>query len=74
MNPAELANIAELEDSFWWYSGMRKILFGLLDPIVAAHPPARMLEAGCGTGYMSRLLEQRYRTTSFPTDLAWQAL
>jgi SAM-dependent methyltransferase len=74
MNPAELANIAELEDSFWWYSGMRKILFGLLDPIVAAHSPARMLEAGCGTGYMSRLLEQRYRTTSYPTDLAWQAL
>jgi SAM-dependent methyltransferase len=74
MNPAELANIAELEDSFWWYSGMRKILFGLLDPIFAVHRPAKVLEAGCGTGYMARLLEQRYRTTSYPTDLAWQAL
>lgn len=74
MNPAELANIAELEDSFWWYSGMRKILFGLLDPIFAAHRPAKMLEAGSGTGYMARVLEQRYRTTSYPTDIAWQAL
>ena len=54
--------------------GNRKILFGLLDPIFAVHRPAKMLEAGSGTGYMARVLEQRYRTTSYPTDIAWQAL
>jgi len=27
MNPAEFANIANCERDFWWYRGMRKILF-----------------------------------------------
>jgi SAM-dependent methyltransferase len=53
---------------------MRKIFFGLLDPIFAAHPPSKILEVGCGTGYMARLLEDRYQTDSYPTDLAWRAL
>lgn len=78
MNPAELAHIAELEDSFWWYTGMREILFGLLDPVLAstsgAQPALKLLEVGCGTGYMTRWFEQRYKLTSYPTDLAWQAL
>lgn len=74
MNPAELANIAELEHSFWWYSGMQRILFSLLDPILAEERSAKLLEVGCGTGYMSRRLEQRYRTIPYATDLAWQAL
>ena len=32
MNPAEFANIRQSEESFWWYRGMREILFGMLDP------------------------------------------
>jgi SAM-dependent methyltransferase len=74
MNPAELANIAALEDSFWWYSGMRRILYAILDPIMVGHRPARVLEAGCGTGSMARQLEQRYRTDVYPTDIASQAV
>lgn len=74
MNPAELANIAELERSFWWYSGMQKILFGLLDPVFAVQKPKNIFEAGCGTGYMSRCLEQRYQAMAYPADLAWQAI
>jgi SAM-dependent methyltransferase len=78
MNPAELAHIAELEDSFWWYTGMRQILFALLDPVLVPMRDARrackLLEIGCGTGYMTRQFEQRYKLTSFPTDLARQAL
>ncbi len=31
MNPAEFANIARSERDFWWYRGMRAILFRLLD-------------------------------------------
>src|SRR2546426_5085286 len=27
MNPAEFANIARAEQDFWWYRGMRQILF-----------------------------------------------
>ena len=31
MNPAEFANIAQSEGDFWWYRGMREILFRMLD-------------------------------------------
>ena len=57
MNPAEFANIAGSERDFWWYRGMRAILFRVFDPYLAGRPVRRALEAGCGTGYLSRLLE-----------------
>lgn len=39
-----------LEETFWWFEGMREITASLLDPIC---PPGRnrlILDAGCGTG------------------------
>jgi len=57
MNPAEFANIAKSERDFWWYRGMRAILFRALDPYLAGRTPGRALEAGCGTGYLARLLQ-----------------
>jgi SAM-dependent methyltransferase len=74
MNPAEFANIARSEQRFWWYRGMNAILFRLLDPIARARTFGRVLEAGCGTGYLATLLEQRYRWRMFPVDLGWQGL
>jgi len=53
---------------------MRKILFRLLDPIAATRPIRRVLDAGCGTGYFARLLEQRYGWRVYPTDLSWEGL
>lgn len=72
MNPAELANIAKCEREFWWYRGMERILFRLLDPV--AKRSVRAVEVGCGTGYMTTRLEQRYGWRMFPTDLEHQAL
>lgn len=74
MNPAEFANIAQAEADFWWYRGMRKILFGALDRIVAGRRVDRVLEAGCGTGYMARALRERYGWRMFPVDLGWEGL
>jgi SAM-dependent methyltransferase len=74
MNPAELANIARLEDSFWWYSGMRTILFGVLDPVFGTQAPGKTLEAGCGTASMALELERRYGAKIYPTDLAAKAI
>ncbi len=80
MNPAELANIAKFEREFWWYRGMEQILFGILDPIVKQREPlsetacATAVEAGCGTGYMASLLEQRYGWRVYPADLQREAL
>jgi SAM-dependent methyltransferase len=74
MNPAEFANIAESEQDFWWYRGMRKIMYRLLDPVAQAHPFRRVLEAGCGTGHFARELQARYGWTMFPLDLGWEGL
>jgi SAM-dependent methyltransferase len=80
MNPAEFDNIARAERDFWWYRGMREILFRLLDTI---EPPGELqgvtkgasaLEAGCGTGYLSKSLEQRYGWRMTPLDLSRDGL
>lgn len=59
MNPAEFDNIARAERDFWRYRGMREMLYRLLTR-AALKPAASVLEAGCGTGYMSKLLAERY--------------
>src|SRR6266571_1504345 len=74
MNPAEFANIARAEQDFWWYRGMRQILFRLLDPLVAQRRFGRALEAGCGTGHFARALTDRYGLRVYPVDLGWEGL
>ena len=74
MNPAEFANIAESEANFWWYRGMRRIMFGLLDPVAKYRTFDRVLEAGCGTGHFARELERRYRWRMYSLDLGIEGL
>jgi SAM-dependent methyltransferase len=74
MNPAEFANIAKAEEDFWWYRGMREIMFGMLDKLAPARTIRRALEAGCGTGHFARGLQQRYGWTMFPLDLGREGL
>jgi len=74
MNPAEFANIAQAEEEFWWYRGMREIMFGMLDKLAPARTIGRALEAGCGTGHFARSLQQRYGWTMYPLDLGWEGL
>ena len=59
MNPAEFANIFRWEREFWWYRGQRAIRLRVLKPFLAGRRVARALEAGCGTGYFSHLLQQQ---------------
>jgi SAM-dependent methyltransferase len=74
MNPAEFANIAKSEHDFWWYRGMRQILFRVLDPWARERKVRRALEAGCGTGFMAKVLEERYNWAMVPVDLGWEGL
>lgn len=74
MNPAEFANIAKAEQTFWWYRGMNRILFRVLDSLAREGKYEHVLEAGCGTGYLSRLAEQRYGWRMTPVDLGWEGL
>lgn len=74
MNPAEFANIAKAENDFWWYRGMRHIMFGLLDPVARQRKFGRVLEAGCGTGHFAKELADRYHWPMVPLDLGWEGL
>ena len=58
MNPAEFANIRAVEQDFWWYRGMRKIFFRMLDPLLRGRRLERVLEAiGRETGLTTRVLQ-----------------
>ena len=70
MNPAEFANIARTEETLWWYRGMEGILYRFLAPLVRGRAIDDVLEAGCGTGHMSRALAERYRWRMTPLDLS----
>jgi SAM-dependent methyltransferase len=74
MNPAEFANIAAAEQRLWWYRGMRRILFDVLDPWLRGRQVRRVLEAGCGTGYFARVLAKERGWTVYPSDIAWKGL
>jgi SAM-dependent methyltransferase len=74
MNPAEFANIAKSEKDFWWYRGMRSIFFRLVEPHLSGRRVRRALEAGCGTGYFSRLLQAEKLLPVVPIDLGWEGL
>jgi SAM-dependent methyltransferase len=74
MNPEEFRNIARCERDLWWYRGMRRILFRLLDPILQGRDIRRVLESGCGTGYLSRILQSEWRLPVVPLDISGEGL
>lgn len=59
MNPAEYDRIAELEETHWWYAGIRDLFRRLLtQPRFQLASDANVLDAGCGCGANLRLLEE----------------
>ena len=42
----------EVEDTYWWYVGMRSIFLSLLDGHYSVRTDMKILDAGCGTGAM----------------------
>jgi SAM-dependent methyltransferase len=52
MNIQEYRVMYEVEDTYWWYVGMRNIFLSLLDGHYKESRNLRILDAGCGTGAM----------------------
>jgi SAM-dependent methyltransferase len=66
LDPAEYDYLFELEDTLWWFVGMRRIVHGLLRAELGApERPLKVLDAGCGTGGSLPLLERFGQVTSF---------
>ncbi len=69
INPDEIANIAQQEEMFWWFRGMRQMAFRLLDTAVQKQGTKRIIEGGCGTGHFASLVHERYGAAVFGADL-----
>ncbi len=66
MEPAEYDYMFQLEDSLWWYVGMRRIVFNLLRRHLGTGTGTlRILDAGCGTGGSLPLLERFGQVSAF---------
>lgn len=48
-------NMAQMEQSHWWYKGRREIIGKLLTPFM--HRPLEILDAGCGSGGTMEYME-----------------
>ena len=70
MNAAEYEAMYRVEDTLWWYTGMRRIGEALLDGRL--QPGLRILDAGAGTGGNLRWLARF--GTAYGIDLAPEAL
>jgi SAM-dependent methyltransferase len=57
MNPDEYARMDRLEQSMWWYRGLHQLLRDTVQR--RGRQTARGLDAGCGTGGLLRVLEQK---------------
>jgi SAM-dependent methyltransferase len=54
-----------LEDSLWWYVGMRRIVYRMMRRFLPFTGDLKILDAGCGTGGSLKLLERFGEVTSF---------
>ncbi len=52
MQEEDFAYLYALEESFWWFVGMREITGALLDAVLPPSQARMILDAGCGTGGM----------------------
>jgi SAM-dependent methyltransferase len=72
VEPAEYEHMYHLEDAYWWYVGMRRIVDTLLrQGLVNGAANLNILDAGAGTGGSLQLLRRYGTVTAF--DFAPQA-
>jgi ubiquinone/menaquinone biosynthesis C-methylase UbiE len=74
MRDDEYRAMFELEQTLWWYQGMREITASLLDKNLKKNSGLQILDVGCGTGYSMSWLRQRFQSPEvFGIDLFYQA-
>jgi len=73
MQDNDFQDLFALEQSHWWFQGMKSVTEALMRPVWADNPSPAMLDAGCGTGDMVQWL-QGYGPDVTGLDLSTTAL
>ena len=60
-DPDFFSRLAQVEDRHFWFRARNRLIFGLADKISCSLKPCdRVLEIGCGTGNVLRVLEEAF--------------
>lgn len=72
MNPREYRQMFQVEDHHWWYVALHELILAFVAAEHQTVGPLEILDAGCGTGRLSQLLQTYGSVTG--CDLADEAL
>src|SRR5262249_32558993 len=71
MRDDEYQAMYDLEQTLWWYRGMREITRAIIGDNPVRNPGFRFLDAGCGTGYSISWLQRELNVEGgFGVDLS----
>ncbi len=73
MQPDIYRRLAEVEHRHWWFHGRRTIVASVIERL-GLPSPARILEAGCGTGGNLAMLDHFGEVRAFEPDTAARAV
>jgi SAM-dependent methyltransferase len=71
MDELEYEKLAAVEDSMWWFRSLHAILVALIEGHGGCH--GRLLDAGCGTGGLLRVLEASAPAKSYSGSTCFPA-
>lgn len=71
MEKEEYKIMYDMEDNYWWYVGLRRLVFSSIDMFVHKEEKLSILDAGCGTG---KILESCKAYTAHGLDISEEAL
>jgi len=75
VNLPEYETMFRIEESYWWYRGMRRIARAFAPELFRLPASARVLDAGCGTGAnLAHIAGQKGGPRGFGADLSFEAL
>jgi SAM-dependent methyltransferase len=71
MRPEELEYLYRLEETFWWFAGMRRITDAVLEQRISPDAELKILDAGCGTGFNIVYYSRKWsRSAAFALDIS----